>query len=82
MKVQAEVSIYPLKEQSLSGPIEEFCGILNSRHLAVETRSMGTFVSGELSDLFSAVEQAFAKSAEKHRIVMDLKVSNACPQSE
>jgi len=35
MKVQAEISIYPLRTQSLSEPVEEYCRILRDYGLEV-----------------------------------------------
>ena len=79
MKVQAEVSLYPLRTEKLSGPVAEFCQVLRLRGLYVETRSMSTFVSGELGLLFEALREGFEILGCKTDIVVDLKISNACP---
>ena len=79
MKVQAQVSIYPLKTKSLSEPIDEFCRILKDRGLKVETQTMGSFVVGQSDIIFDSVQRAFEQIAEKYNVVMDLKISNACP---
>lgn len=79
MKIQAEVSIYPLKTQSLSEPIEVFCRTLRNSGLDVRTKSMSTFIIGESDMIFTALHEAFEKLAEQHHVVMDFKVSNACP---
>ncbi|MBW1931843.1 MAG: thiamine-binding protein [Deltaproteobacteria bacterium] len=79
MKVQVQISIYPLKTKSLSKPIDEFCRILNDRGLKVEIRTMDSLVVGESDTILKSVQAAFEKIAEKHDVVMDLKVSNACP---
>jgi len=80
MKVQAQISIYPLKTSSLSEPIEEFCRILKEKGLKVQTRTMDSLVIGEPYNIFKSVQEAFEKIAEKHDVVMDFKISNACPQ--
>lgn len=80
MRVQAQISIYPLKTDTLSVPVDEFCRDLKNRGLEVETQTMSSFVTGESQIVFDAVRQAFQRLAEKYDVVMDLKVSNACPQ--
>lgn len=79
MRVQAEVSLYPLRTRKLSGPVEEFCRVLRSGGLHVETRLMSTFVAGESEKLFKALREAFETLARRAEVVVDLKVSNACP---
>ena len=79
MKIHAEISIYPLKTKSLSGPINEFCQILENKGLKVETRKMSSFVIEESEIVFESMQKAFEKLAEKYDLVMDIKVSNTCP---
>ena len=79
MKIQAQVSLYPLKTRSLGRPIAEFCRRLQRPGLTVEVRSMDTSIVGESGAVFGAVEQAFQSLAAKYNVVMELKISNACP---
>jgi uncharacterized protein YqgV (UPF0045/DUF77 family) len=79
MRVQAEVSLYPLRTERLSGPVEKFCQVLRSRGLHVETRSMSTLVVGESGRLFEALKESFEVLAQRDEIVVDCKISNACP---
>ena len=79
MKVQAEISIYPLRTQSLSEPVEEFCKILLDHCLKIKTTAMSTFIRCESRDLFKACEEAFEKLTKKYEVVMNMKISNACP---
>ena len=79
MRVQAEVSLYPLRTPTLSGPVEEFCRVLRSHGLCVETSSMSTFVAGEPKGLFDALREGFEVLAQRNEIVIDCKISNACP---
>ena len=79
MKVQTQVSIYPLKTKSLSEPIDEFCRILKDKGLKVETQTMGSYVVGPSDIIFNSVQKAFEQIAEKYNVVMDFKISNACP---
>jgi uncharacterized protein YqgV (UPF0045/DUF77 family) len=81
MKVQTEISIYPLKTTELSSPVGEFCRILQAQGLEVQIGPMSSFVSGECKDLFKAVQEAFERLAEKYQVVMTAKISNACSPS-
>ena len=79
MRVQAQVSIYPLKTKTLAKPVEEFCRRLRDPDLTVTTHSMSTLIVGESERVFQAVKQAFEALAADFNIVVDLKISNACP---
>jgi uncharacterized protein YqgV (UPF0045/DUF77 family) len=50
--------------------------------LDVRPGPMSTRVSGEETDVFAAMRQAFLKSAAKGDVVMVVTVSQACPASE
>lgn len=78
MTVQAEVSVYPLRTPKLSGPITQYCRVLQSRGLHVQTHSMSTFVTGELENLFEALEDGFRGLARDNDIVVHFSISNAC----
>lgn len=80
MKVQVQISIYLLKTKSLSEPLDEFCSILKDKGLKVETQTMSSFIVGESDTIFKSMQEAFEKIAEKHDVVMDFKISNACPK--
>ena len=80
MKIQVQVSIYPLKTKSLSEPIDEFCRILKDKGLKVQTRTMDSFIIGESDAVFKSAQEAFEQIAEKYDVVMDFKISNACPK--
>jgi len=79
MKLQAEVSLYPLRTKELSKPIDAFCEALVRTGLKVEFGPMSTRISGELRDVFDAIQRAFMEAAECHQVVLTVKVSNACP---
>jgi len=80
MKVQVQISIYPLKTSSLSEPIEEFCRILKDKGLKVKTRTMDSFIVEESDTIFKSVREAFEQIAEKYDVTMDFRISNACPK--
>ena len=79
MKVQAQVSLYPLKTLHLAEPIEELLQYLRQAKLDVDCGSMSTRISGQVTDLFCALGEAFENVAESDQTVLVLKVSNACP---
>ncbi|MBN2512686.1 MAG: thiamine-binding protein [Sedimentisphaerales bacterium] len=79
MIVQAEISVYPLRVQRLSEPVEEFCRILREHNLTIKITAMSTFVIGEHQTLFDACSKAFEQLAAKYAIVVNMKISNACP---
>jgi len=80
MKIQAQISIYPLRTKSLSEPIGEFCRILKDKGLKVQIRTMDSLVIGESDAIFKSVREAFEQIAEKYDVAMDFKISNACPK--
>ena len=78
MKIDAEVSLYPLRSADLSKPINRFLERLQETEIKVEPGRMSSRVGGECSDVFRALGDAFGKSAEEGDIVLVMKVSNAC----
>ncbi len=82
MRVQAEVSLYPLRTRKLSGPVEEFCRVLRKHGLDIETRSMSTLVTGESERLFTVLKEGFEVLARRNKIVLDIRISNACPRTQ
>jgi len=78
MKIQAEVSVYPLREPHLSEPVAQFRNTLDRCGLAVKTRAMSTEIAGDSRDVFDCLREAFEQLAKDHDIVLVCKVSNAC----
>jgi len=78
MNVEAEVSMYPLRNSDLSKPIGRFLERLEQAGLNLELGSMSSHVVGECADLFRALGDAFEKGAEEGDVVLVMKVSNAC----
>ena len=79
MMIQAEVSLYPLKELDIATDINDFLNQLKSTGLDVEFGRMSSIVSGELPQVFDGLKEAFQKIADKKQSVLIIKVSNACP---
>ncbi len=80
MIIQCQISIYPLRTDSLTEPIFEFCETLKAGGLKAETSSMSTFITEESDLLFCSLQRAYEKLSRKYDIVMDFKVSNTCPE--
>ena len=81
MKIQAEVSLYPLRTQDLSQPIEAFCQVLQNAGLEVRSGAMSTRISGQADEVFTALQRAFAAVARDYQVVLTVRLSNACPGS-
>ena len=78
MKIDAEVSLYPLRNADLSKPIGRFLDRLRETGLEVEPGPMSSQITGECADLFRALGDAFERGAEEGEVVLVMKVSNAC----
>ena len=79
MATFAQVSLYPLRQESLSPAIEEVLRIFREHGLEVEPGPMSSLISGEDGAIFAALRNAFARAAELGEVVMVVTLSNACP---
>ena len=80
MKVQAEISLYPLRQNELTKPIRQFVELLESNKLKVQLGPMSTLVTGESRAVFESLQKSFEKLAQRYEVVMTAKISNACPE--
>jgi len=80
MKLQAEVSLYPLRQNDLTKPIQQFVKVMESNNLKVKTGAMSSFVTGDSQVVFENLQKAFERLAEEYEVVMTAKISNACPE--
>ena len=80
MKVQAEISLYPLRENELTKPIQQFIRSLKNNNLIIKTGGISTLVAGDSRLVFESLKQAFEQIAEGYEVVMTAKISNACPE--
>ncbi len=76
--LSAQVSLYPLRQTSLSEPIDHLLRVLHSRGLEVRPGPMSTLVLGSVEALFDGLEQAFREAADRGEVVMVATFSNAC----
>jgi uncharacterized protein YqgV (UPF0045/DUF77 family) len=80
MKVQAEISLYPLRQNELTKPIQQFVQVLENYKLQVKTGSMSSFVTGDSQVVFEGLQEVFELLAKEYELVMTAKISNACPE--
>jgi len=80
MNVQAEISLYPLRCSDLTEPIRQFVELLETDKLKVEIGPMSTLITGDNQVVFEKLKKAFERLAEEYKVVMSVKISNACPQ--
>ena len=82
MKVQAQISLYPLRRSDLAEPITRFVQQLGRDGLDIEVGPMSTQITGDSKVLFARLGEAFEDAAGRGDMVLLLKVSNACPQGK
>lgn len=82
MKVQAQISLYPLRRLDLAEPITRFVQQLGQAGLDINIGPMSTQLTGDSKVLFSRLAEAFEDAAGRGNIVLLLKVSNACPEGK
>jgi len=73
-----QVSIYPLREKSLSLALNKFWDKLEERKLKFEVNSFSTIIWGEEDEIFNFLKEVWKEIAEDRSIVMVVTLSNAC----
>lgn len=79
MNIQVEVSLYPLRKDSLEEPINSFAQHLRKCGFSVTVGPMSSHISGESGRVFEALAEAFDEAAGNGDVVLTMKASNACP---
>ncbi len=79
MIVQTEVSFYPLKTEAVGFEVNNFLARLQESDVSIQTGPMSSRLTGELTDVFTALADAFSAVSAHSPSVLILKVSNACP---
>ena len=77
--ITAQVSLYPLRQESLAPVIGETLQVLRESALEVEPDTMSTLLVGDETTIFTALQQAFHYASEQGQVVMVVTFSNACP---
>lgn len=81
MRIQAEISLYPLRTMELSPSITRFQEVLKKNGVTVVEGPMSTILGGEREVIFRLLEEAFTAVAKDHEVVLSCKISNACPEA-
>ena len=79
MQVSAQISLYPLKQETLFPAIEMAWKVLEESQLTLKKGDMSTVVIGEAEVVFGAIKEAFLRTAEIGPVSMVVTLSNACP---
>jgi tRNA-Thr(GGU) m(6)t(6)A37 methyltransferase TsaA len=79
MGIAAQVSLYPLRQESLSPAIDEALRVFQEHSLHVEPGAMSSLIAGDDALVFAALQEAFRRAAEQGEVVMIATFSNACP---
>jgi uncharacterized protein YqgV (UPF0045/DUF77 family) len=81
VKVSAQISLYPLRQERLGPAIETLRLALERQGLEARVGPMSTLVTGDSGRLFTALREGFERVAERGQVAMVVTVSNACPTS-
>ena len=79
MGIAVQVSLYPLRQESLSPAIEEMLQVFREHGLHMEPGAMSSLIVGDDAAIFAALREAFRRAAEQGQVVMVATFSNACP---
>ena len=80
--IGAQVSLYPLRQESIGPAIREAVRALRQRGLEARMGEMSTVLWGEERVVFEALRDAFHQAAEHGDTVMAVTISNACPEPD
>jgi uncharacterized protein YqgV (UPF0045/DUF77 family) len=76
--ISAQVSLYPLRQESLAPVLGETLQILRNCALEVEPDTMSSLLVGDESTVFEALQAAFHNAAEQSQVVMVVTFSSTC----
>jgi uncharacterized protein YqgV (UPF0045/DUF77 family) len=77
--ITAQVSVYPLRQETLSPAIDKALEIFQAHGLDVDAGTMSSLVTGDDGAVFAALQKAFRWAAAQGHVVMVVTFSNACP---
>jgi uncharacterized protein YqgV (UPF0045/DUF77 family) len=77
--ITAQVSLYPLRQETLSPIIDEALQTFQEHGLQVEPGSMSSLITGDDAAIFAALQEAFRGAADQGQVVIVATFSNACP---
>jgi uncharacterized protein YqgV (UPF0045/DUF77 family) len=76
--VTAQVSLYPLRQESMAPVLHDTLEILRESALEVQPDAISTLLVGDENAIFAAVQQAFHHAAEQGQVLMVVTLSNTC----
>lgn len=76
MRIQAEVSFYPLKAPDVTLEIAAFITALRTHDVEIELGALSTLVCGESDAVFDALKQAYHICAQSGTAAMVVKYVN------
>ena len=79
MKLELDVSLYPLAEEYIAHPVRDFVEVLEKRGCTVENGPTSSIVTGESKQVFEALRIGYEQAAQKSGCVLIIKVCNVCP---
>ena len=79
MKLEADVSLYPLAEEHLVHPVHDFVEVLKKHGCTVENGPTSSIVAGESVQVFEALRIGYEQAAQKSGCVLIIKICNVCP---
>ena len=79
LAITAQVSFYPLRQDSLTPSIKAATRAFDHHGIERETGAMSTLMWGEDEKIFAALHEAFLRVADIGEAVMTVTISNACP---
>jgi len=79
MKVEAEVSMYPLGRKDLGTHVRRFIEGLRDCGCQIEVGDMSSLVIGESGQVFDALRQGYDGAAAEGGCVLIVKACNVCP---
>jgi uncharacterized protein YqgV (UPF0045/DUF77 family) len=77
MKVQAELSLYPLIQQDVVSVVDDYIEHLKEHDVEVEVGEMSTHIIGESENVFNAVRSAYEEVSIDKKCILIAKFSNA-----
>ena len=78
MNVELEVSLYPLTEEFLEHPVQDFVEVLEQHGCNVSHTPLSSIVTGESRNVFEALRVGYEQASEKSGCVLIVKACNAC----
>ena len=79
MNVELEVSLYPLTEEFLKHPVQDFVDVLEKHGCKLKHSPLSSIVTGDSVNVFEALRIGYEQAAQKSGCVLIVKACNVCP---